>query len=440
MTPVRAAAARAVAAVVGGRSLGDALAAERDRVAPDDGALLQELAYGTVRHWHRLEPVLATRLRKPFKARDADVHALLVVALYELAEMRTPAHAAVDAAVDAVSALGRRKDWARALINGVLRGVLREPDALAPPDDPTQAHAWPGWLAAALQADWPEDWPGIAASGTARPPMTLRVNQARSSRATYRQRLADAGIEAHESDWAPAGLTLDAPVSVERLPGFADGEVSVQDAAAQLAAPLLAPLGGCRVLDACAAPGGKTGHLAELEPPPATIVAVESDVGRSERMRQGLARLGVTAEIVIADVAATADWWDGRPFERILLDVPCSGTGVIRRHPDIKLLRRAGDIDALAQTQARLLDAVWPLLAPGGMLLYTTCSILRRENEHQVAAFLCRQSGARACAPAAPWGRVTGGGRQILPGEYGMDGFFYACLYSSADGAPAVCG
>lgn len=440
MTPVRAAAARTVAAVVGGRSLGDALAAERERVAPDDGALLQELAYGAVRHWHRLESVLAARLRKPFKARDADVHALLVVALYELAEMRTPAHAAVDAAVESVPALGRRKDWARALVNGVLRSLLREPDALAPPADPVRAHAWPEWLATALAQDWPEEWPGIAVSGTARPPMTLRVNQARNSRTAYLERLAAAGVEARATDWAPAGLTLDTPVSVERLPGFAAGDVSVQDEAAQLASPLLAPLAGCRVLDACAAPGGKTGHLAELDPPPDAIVAVESDADRAERMRQGLARLGVTAEIAIADVAATAHWWDGRPFERILLDVPCSGTGVIRRHPDIKLLRRAGDIDALAQTQARLLDAVWPLLAPGGMLLYTTCSILRRENEHQVAAFLRRQPEARAGAPAAPWGRVTGGGRQILPGEYGMDGFFYACLYSSADGAPAVCG
>jgi 16S rRNA (cytosine967-C5)-methyltransferase len=393
-----------------------------------------------VRHWHRLDPVLATRLRKPLKARDADVRALLVVALYELAEMRTPPHAAVDAAVDAVPALGRRKEWARGLVNGVLRGVLREPELLQPPDDAARAHAWPDWLAAALRADWPEDWPAIAASGTARPPMTLRVNQARHTRAAYHERLASAGIEARAADWAPAGLTLDAPVSVERLPGFAAGDVSVQDEAAQLAAPLLAPLDGCHVLDACAAPGGKTAHLAELDPAATAIVAVESDADRAERMRQGLARLGVTADIRIADVAATDDWWDGRPFDRILLDVPCSGTGVIRRHPDIKLLRRPADIDALAAAQARLLDAVWPLLAPGGMLLYTTCSILRRENEEQVAAFLRRQPAARACAPAACWGRVAGGGRQVLPGEYGMDGFFYACLYPAADGAPAVCG
>ncbi len=432
MTPVRAAAARTVAAVAGGRTLEDALSGERPRVAEGERALLQELAYGTVRHWYRLEPVLRGRLRKPFKARDADVRALLLVALYELAEMRTPAHAAVDAAVAATGSLGRGKDWARGLVNGVLRALLREPDALAPPADPARAHAWPEWLAAILRADWPENWPAIAASGSARPPMTLRVNSRRADRAAYRERLAAAGIPARETAWAPDGLTLEEPVAVEHLPGFADGEVTVQDAAAQLAVPLLAPVAGCRVLDACAAPGGKTGHLAELAPPPAAIVAVESDPARAERLQDGLARLGVDAEIVVADAAAPAGWWDGRAFERILLDVPCSGTGVVRRHPDIKLLRRPEDLDTFAAQQQRLLDGVWPLLAPGGMLLYTTCSILRRENEAQIEAFLQRHPDARAQAPAASWGRVAGRGRQVLPGEDGMDGFYYACLYQPA--------
>lgn len=436
MTPVRAAAARVVAGVAGGRSLGETLAAERDRVAEADGALLQELAYGTVRHWHRLEPVLRARLRKPLKARDADVHALMMVALYELAEMRTPSHAAVDAAVGAVTALGAGagKGWARGLVNGVLRGVLREPAVLEPPADPARAHAWPEWLVEALQADWPDDWPAIAASGTARPPMTLRVNAARTTRAAYRERLAQVGIEAREAPWTPAGLTLAAPVAVERLPDFADGDVTVQDGAAQLAAPLLAPLGGGRVLDACAAPGGKTGHMAELRPAPAAIVAVESDRDRVGRLTAGLARLGVEAEVIVADAAEPAAWWDGRPFERILLDVPCSGLGVVRRHPDIKLLRRPRDLEALAAAQARLLDAVWPLLAPGGMLLYTTCSILRRENEAQIEAFLQRHPNARAEPPAAEWGRTAGKGRQILPGEDGMDGFYFAYLHEPASG------
>ncbi|MEX1080725.1 MAG: 16S rRNA (cytosine(967)-C(5))-methyltransferase RsmB [Halofilum sp. (in: g-proteobacteria)] len=432
MTPVRAAAARAVAAVAAGRTLGDALDGERPRVAGADTALLQELAYGTVRHWHRLEPVLRARLRKPLKMRDADVRALMLVALYELAEMRTPAHAAVDAAVEAIGALGRGKDWARGLVNGVLRGVLRDSAALEAPADPAGAHAWPEWLAQSLQRDWPDDWSSIAASGTARPPMTLRVNETHVTRGAYLERLRAAGIGARETQWSPVGLTLEEPVAVDRLPGFAAGDVSVQDEAAQLSVPLLAPVGDCRVLDACAAPGGKTAHLAEWSPPPAAIVAVESDPERAQRLDSGLRRLGVAAEIVVADAAAPGDWRQRGPFERILLDVPCSGSGVVRRHPDIKLLRRSDDIDAFVAQQQRLLDGVWPLLAPGGMLLYTTCSILRRENEAQISAFLQRHSGARAAAPAVSWGRVAGDGRQVLPGESGMDGFYYACLYQPA--------
>lgn len=428
--PARAAAARAVAAVAAGRALDDALARARTRVAEGERALLQELAHGAVRHWLRLEPAVRARLRRPLKARDADLRALLVVACYELEGMRTPDHAAVDAAVAAAAALG--KSWARGLVNAVLRGLLRTPGALAPPDDPGAAHAWPEWLARALAADWPGDWPALAASGTARPPMTLRVNAARTTRAAYRERLAAAGMGAHTAAPAPAALVLDAPVPVARLPGFDAGEVSVQDAAAQLAAPLLAPLGDCRVLDACAAPGGKSGHLAELSPPPAELVALELDAGRAERLRAGLARLGAAARVVVGDATDPRAWWDGRPFERILLDVPCSGTGVVRRHPDIKLLRRPGDIDALVDTQRRLLDAVWSLLAPGGMLLYTTCSVLRRENAGQVDAFLGRHPRAQVVPIEAAWGRPDGPGRQILPGEEGMDGFFHACLRQSA--------
>jgi len=429
LIPVRAAAAWAVAAVVGGRSLDAALGEQRARVAAAEHPLLQELAYGAVRHWFRLEPVLRQRLRKPFKARDADLQALLVTALYELDAMRTPNHAAVDAAVSATESLG--KSWARALVNGVLRGVLRDAAALQPAAEPGRAYGWPDWLAAMLARDWPEDWPRFAASGIARPPMTLRVNLARTTRTAYAERLAEAGIAADAASAAPAALTLREAAPVDRLPGFAAGDVSVQDAAAQLAAPLLTPLADCRVLDACAAPGGKTGHLAEQVPPPEAIVAVESEGARTERLRAGLQRLGVGAEIIEGDAGAPASWWDGRPFERILLDAPCSGTGVIRRHPDIRLLRRPSDIDALAAQQARLLDALWPLLAPGGMLLYVTCSVLRAENAAQVEAFLQRQPDAAAEPLEVSWGRESGPGRQILPGEDGMDGFYYACLRHS---------
>ncbi|MEF8833470.1 MAG: 16S rRNA (cytosine(967)-C(5))-methyltransferase RsmB [Halofilum sp. (in: g-proteobacteria)] len=430
LIPARAGAALVLAAIADGRSLDAALERHRARVADADRALLQELAYGSARYRLRFEPVLNARLRRPFKPRDRDLEALLLVALYELAEMRTPSHAAVNGAVEAAGALG--KGWARGLINGVLRGVLRDPDALRVPADPGAAHAWPDWLATELVRDWPREWPDIAASGTARPPMTVRVNLARLTRDAYLERLREAGIEARPGR-APAALTLEPPLAVERLPGFAEGLVSVQDEAAQWATLLLGVPEGGRVLDACAAPGGKTGHLAEIRPAPGHIIAVESEPERAERLRSGLARLSADAEVIVADATDTPAWWDGRPFDRILLDAPCSGTGVIRRHPDIKLLRRPADIDALVETQVRLLDALWPLLAPGGMLLYATCSILRRENAHQIESFFRRHRDAVPVPIDPGAGRVDGAGRQILPGESGMDGFFYA--YLRADGA-----
>ena len=422
----RAAAARALVAVGEGRSLDAALARVRAEVAADEQPLLQELVYGGVRYRLRLEPLIAARLRKPLKARDRDLHGLLTIALYELMAMRTPQHAAVSAAVEAASALG--KPWARGLVNGVLRALLRDPGAFDPPADPGRAHAWPDWLARAIAHDWPADWPAIAASGTARPPMTLRVNTACQSVAAYRQRLAAAGIEAQPGA-APTALTLAHPVSVESLPGFAEGAVSVQDAAAQWAVPLLEVAPGARVLDACAAPGGKTGQLLEQHPDMGELVAVEADAARAERLRATLERVGGGAVTpLVADAAASATWWDGRAFDRILLDAPCSGTGVVRRHPDIKLLRRAQDIPALVAEQWRLLTALWPLLAPGGMLVYVTCSILRRENAELIASFLAAHPGAEACAIEQSWGRADGPGRQILPGSQEMDGFFYARL------------
>lgn len=426
MIPARAAAAGVVAGVLRGRALDTAVATARARVAPAEGPLLQELAYGAVRYWYRLEPVVAARLRRPLRRRDADVRALLVVAVYELFAMRTPPHAAVDAAVEATRALD--KGWAGGLVNGVLRTILRNREALASTGDPARDHGWPAWLAEAIAADWAEDWPSIAASGTARAPMTLRVNRRRSDRAAYRTRLADAGLAAEAHPHAPDALVLSTPTGVDDLPGFADGDVSVQDAAAQLAAPLLAPVDGLRVLDACAAPGGKTGHLAELGAPD-RLVAVERDARRAEDLRAGLERLSIgEAEVVSGDAASPEQWWDGMPFDRVLLDVPCSGTGVVRRHPDIRLLRRPQDITALVAEQDRLLDALWPLVAPGGMLLYSTCSILRRENAERVAAFVRREATAAAVPIDARWGRADGPGRQILPDEDGMDGFFYACL------------
>lgn len=426
----RAAAARAVAAVAAGRSLDSALEEARERVARHEQPLLQELAYGTVRHWLRLVPVIDTRLKKSLKRRDADVHALLVAGAYELDRMRTPPHAAVDAAVDAVGGLG--KDWARGLVNAVLRAIQRDRSLLAVTDDPVRTHGWPQWLATALAEDWPDDRSALIASGTARAPMTLRVNRRRIARDDYLLLLEQEGFGARPHPYAPMALELDRAVTVERLPGFGEGLLSVQDAGAQLAAPLLDVRADMRVLDACAAPGGKTAHLAELDPPPAEIVALDIDGGRSQRLQTGLERLGVQAGVQVADAGDPGQWWDGRPFDRILLDAPCSGTGVIRRHPDIRLLRRPDDIGRLAEEQARLLDALWPLLAVNGMLLYATCSILQRENAAQVRAFLARQPAAAIRPIEADWGRDSEPGRQILPGEQGMDGFFYACLQRTA--------
>ncbi len=423
---VRAAASRAVAAVLAGRSLETAVGRERERVATAEHPLLQELAFGTIRHWYRLEPVVRARLRKGLKARDNDVRAALVAGAYEIDCMRTPNHAAVDQWVEAARGLG--KGWAGGLVNGVLRGLLRQGDALAPTGHAANDHGWPDWLARAIAADWPGNWPEIARSGTQRAPMTLRVNRSRTDRAAYAERLRALGIEATPVAAAPDALTLDEPVDVARLPGFDVGEVSVQDAGAQLAAPALAPLIGCRVLDACAAPGGKTAHLAEVGPDRAGLVAVEVDRDRAQRLRQELTRTGTEATVHVADVGATDHWWDGVAFDRILLDVPCSATGVVRRHPDIRLLRRPDDIDRLSERQAALLDAVWPLLAPGGILLYVTCSVLRRENAQQIEAFRARTPEAQPLAIAGQWGRSDGLGRQLLPGEQGMDGFYYARL------------
>jgi len=429
--PARPAAARALVAVAAeGRSLDDAVAAAREQVGHHEHPLLQELVYGSVRHWLRLAPLIDTFLKKPFKRRDQDLRALLVAAAYELDRMRTPPHAAVDAAVEAVGELG--KDWARGLVNAVLRRIQRDRSVLAIPDDPVRSHAWPQWMAEAFAADWPDDLAAILASGTARAPMTLRVNRRHGTRVAYLDTLQAEGLDAAPHPHAPMALVLDRPVAVERLPGFAEGRVSVQDAAAQLAGPLLASSAGNRVLDACAAPGGKTAHLAELDPAPGELVALEVDAARAETLSTGLQRLGVEATVRVADAGEPDSWWDGRPFDRILLDAPCSGTGVVRRHPDIKLLRRQEDIERLADEQARLLDALWPLLAPGGMLLYATCSILRRENAEQVRAFADREDSAEIVPIEADWGRASDPGRQILPAEQGMDGFFYACLRRTA--------
>jgi 16S rRNA (cytosine967-C5)-methyltransferase len=424
----RLAAVLAVADVLNGRSLSDSLPARSDGLAPRDRALAAELAYGTCRWFWRLDALLGMLLDKPLKARERALRALLAVGAYQVLYTRIPAHAAVGETVALAGRLGKR--WATGLTNGVLRRLQREGDQLAKRLDGAGAqarYALPQWLVAHLREAWPQRWEAVCAALNERPPMTLRVNP-RFGAAAYIGQLEAAGMTAQRVAGLPQALLLDRPVDVEALPGFAEGRVSVQDAGAQYAAALLDLAPGQRVLDACAAPGGKTGHLLELEPR-LELTALDVDADRLARVADNLRRLGLRADVRCGDAAAPDAWWDGRPFDRVLLDVPCSATGVIRRHPDIRLLRRAPDIADFAGRQAAILEAAWPMLVPGGKLLYVTCSLLAAENEARVRAFLAAHPEARALRLVGEPGHAREPGRQLLPGETGnSDGFYYALL------------
>jgi len=354
------------------------------------------------------------------------VLALLWIGLYQLIYTRVPEYAAVAGTVAATRQL--QKPWAAGLVNAVLRGFQKQHDALlaAVDEDESSATAHPAWWLECLQIGRPADWRAIAAANNQRPPMTLRVNRRHASREAYLKLLAEAGLQGAPAPHTDFGIGLEKPVDVTRLPGFETGWVSVQDGAAQQAAVLLNPQPGERVLDACAAPGGKTGHILELQPALAELVAIDHDETRMARVKANLDRLGLQARLAVEDAGAAQRWWNGTPFDRILLDAPCSGSGVIRRHPDIKYLRRPADIAVLAAEQKRLLVALWPLLRCGGMLLYVTCSVLPEENERQVQGFLERHQDAREEPILAPWGQELRHGRLILPGTEGMDGFYYA--------------
>lgn len=423
----RAAAALAVADVLRGQSLAESLPRRSAAVAEKDRALVSELAFGTCRWYPRLQAITAQLLQRPLKLKDSDIQALLLLGLQQLLNTRVPAHAAVAETTEATRALG--KGWATKLVNASLRRFQREREQLLEAADAHEdaRHAQPAWLLKGLQDAWPDHWQAICTALQQHPPMTLRVNARRSPTADYARQLTAAGIAAQPVSGLPEALMLDKPLDVTRLPGFEEGLVSVQDAGAQLAAHLLDAQPGQRVLDACAAPGGKTCHLLERIPD-LDMTALDVDPQRLERVQQNLDRLHLQARLVAADAASPAGEWTRTPYHRILLDAPCSATGVIRRHPDIKLLRRAADIAALAARQAALLDALWPLLEHGGKLLYVTCSLMPMENEQQIEAFLQRQPEAVALPLPDHWGHVRGPGRQTLPGEQGMDGFFYALL------------
>jgi len=429
---IRAAAARLVAGVLHeGRSLDELLAAD-----PDEGSargLKRSLVYGTLR-WHfRLSEVLRRLADRPPDRLPPTLLALLEVGLFQLVSGETAPHAAVAETVNAARELGHPR--AAGFVNAVLRRFQREGDALLAAVDTDLAvrTAHPRWFVERLLQERPHDAEAILEANNAHPPMWLRVNRSRWSVPECAAELREAGWQVETHALAPDALCIEPATDVRTLPGFAEGKVSIQDAAAQLAVELLDPRAGERILDACAAPGGKTCHVLERLGGRCELTALDVSGARLDRVRDSLGRLGLQADVRAGDAGDPSAWWDGRPYDRILLDVPCSATGVIRRHPDIKVLRRAGDIAALARRQAKLLHIAWGLLAPGGTLLYTSCSVLRAENEAVVAEFLAvtpqaadRTPEATRHWPARPDG--SGPGYLVRPGEAGMDGFYYACL------------
>ena len=420
---------------------------------PRDRAFARHLAYGVLRWLGALDWLVGRLLQRPLKGRDQDVHRLVLIGLFQLWQDESAAHAAIHEAAESARHLG--KPWAVGLVNAVLRRFQRERDALLADLDASEARlAHPAWLLDRLRLDWPSDWEAITAANNRPAPLWLRLAPA-ADRAQLEGRLRDAGfsVEAHPD--APAALAIRPAVATEAIPGFAEGLLSVQDPAAQLAAPLLQLEAGMRVLDACCAPGGKTCHILELEPG-IELTALDRSAERLERVRENLERLGLASRpglrLLAADAAEPGDWsgdWSGDrlndypgggSFHRILLDAPCSATGVIRRHPEIKWLRTPQQVDEAVRLQARLLERLWPRLEPGGILLYATCSVLRDENDRQIEQFVAQHADAEwTVLNAAGWGRDPGRdprhdpghGRQILPGERDMDGFFYARLRKS---------
>ena len=428
MNDTRALAAEVLADVaLRGASLRERLKPAQAQLADSrDRALVTALASEGARWWLRFDVALDGLLQQPLRKREPVLHALLVLGFVQLEILRLPPHAAVATTVEATRTM-HRGGFAK-LANAVLRRWLREREVLNPRLDasPVARSAHPRWLVDALVHDWPEHVDAIlAANNTPSPPM-LRVNARRATREAAIAELAEAGVATTPHPWLADALALAAHTDVARLPGFAQGRFSVQDGAAQCAADLMDLHDGQRVLDACAAPGGKACHL--LERANVHLLALEREPMRAASIDANLDRLGPRAEVRGGDAGNPSAWWGGRPFERILLDAPCSATGVIRRHPDIKLHRRSSDIARLGREQSRLLAALWPLLAPGGRLVYATCSVLREENECVVAAFLDAHADAHPHRCELPVGHAAGIGWQILPGEGGLDGMFYAIL------------
>ncbi len=401
---------------------------EAFKQAGKDKALIQEISYGTFRWYIQLEHILNQLLEKRIKKKDSRLKYLIIIGLYQLLYMRTPAHAVVSETVETCKKINML--WAKGLVNAILRRYIRESDTLDPllNENHTIRASHPLWLIKQLQQDWPENWKSILEANNQRPPMYLRVNQLLHSRGDYIKRLEKAGIKGKATLYSSIGILLEQATDVEILPGFNKGEVSVQELAAQLAVELLDLQPGHVVLDACAAPGGKSAHILESEKEIKSLTVVEKNPHRAKKLTETLNRLNLNAITKISDINDLENWWTQEPFDRILLDAPCSATGVIRRHPDIKLLRTPEEVSHISEIQLTLLNTLWKTLKPGGLVLYVTCSILKQENSEIIKKFIANQNDCSLKPIEAQWGVDTNYGRQILTGQDNMDGFFYACL------------
>ena len=395
-----------------------------------DKALARNLAYGVLRWLSSLEWLAAGLLSKPLKRREIEVKRLILLGLQQLWHDQTASHAAVNETAECARLLG--KPWAVGLVNAVLRRFQREKDVFLKKMEQSGKHlAHPGWLLMEIQKDWPEQWPDIIDANNKQAPLWLRINRQRADGIQLRDALKVAGFDINDHQFARDAVCIHPAAPVGKIPGFEKGWLSVQDPAAQLARDMVSPQPGERILDACSAPGGKTAHLLEtcdsIE-----LTALDMQADRIALVDENLRRLGLSAETLAADATVIESWWKGEKFHKILLDAPCSATGVIRRHPEIKWLRSSGQVDKVVQTQAVLLNTLWPLVEPGGLFVYATCSVLKRENDQQIQQFLNQHQEARLEMPAVKWGTAGSYGRQILPGEARMDGFFYAVLRKSA--------
>ena len=425
----RAAAAEVIAKVLRGQSLSALLPEYSGKVDEKDRPLLKELCFGSLRWYPQIAIILKGLIEKPLREKDLEIQGLLASGIYQLMHMRIAEYAIINETVSAVGNLNR--PWAKGLVNAVLRNFQRQQQDILDKETENLVFqtAHPKWLLKKINDAWPSEIASqIIKANNQRAPMTLRVNGLHTSREDYLSTLEDAGIVASATDYSAQGVLLETPRDVTELPGFSDGDISVQDEAAQLAAHLLLLGSGQRVLDACCAPGGKTCHILESQPDLTSLLAIDLEPRRLVRVTENLERLGLEAELKAADANNLDRWWDGKAFDRILLDAPCSATGVIRRHPDIKILRKPADIDKLAALQTQILVSLWQTLKPGGILVYATCSVLPAENDQIIRGFITSQDDAQLMPIDAIWGIATDHGRQLFPLENGNDGFYYSRL------------